>query len=308
MYPNNSTSSAVNDTIKINFNITMCLSVLIVITNSIPIWIIISTRTIRRDMSNKYLVNLWLSHVVVGLFSIVVTIILFVINNSIKWALFTGSASITTSFALITFTVDKFVCIKYPFHHQNLPNWLSYLVMLFCWIIGAIHLVIGEIFSSVSDMKNMRLTFLGTGCAVLVVLLVCNALIFKELRRHIKAISASITSNIVTINISVVPNNNIANTADYDLSSTTDLRKGFIKKKEIRAAYVCIYMATSYTIFWIPFFVVSFVSDLNTPTNLGYTIYVGAINSIADPVIYICFNKRVRTTITKRLTHVSQNS
>ena len=150
----------------------MCISALIVITNAIPIWIIISSRTIRRNMANKYLLNVLLSHFVVGLLSIVATIILFVINNSIKWALITGSASIITLFSLIAFTVDKFVCIKCPFLHQNLPKWLNYLMMSLCWMIGTIHLITGEIFSSVSDMKNMRLTFLGMGCVASVVLLV----------------------------------------------------------------------------------------------------------------------------------------
>ena len=293
MFPNNSTSSSVKDEIILNFNIAMCISVLIVIVNVIPIWIIISTTTIRRNMSNKYLLNLLLSHFVVGLLFIVVLILRLLQNKTIQTTNVNGSASLIISFSLIALTVDKFLFIKCPFLHTNLPKWLGYLMMSLCWMIGTIHFIIGEIFLSVSDIKNKRLKFLVIGCVVLLVLLVGNALIFKETRRHIKAISVSITSSIQSTNIPVVPNNNIENIVAYELNNTTDVRKRFIQKKEIRAAYICIYMATSYVIFWIPFIVDIFVSDLNTENNLTYTIYIGMINSIADPAIYISFNRRI---------------
>ena len=94
----------------------------------------------------------------------------------------------------------------------------------------------------------------------------------------------------------------------YASSTTRELRKRFIQKKEIPVAYICIFMSTSYFIFWIPFYVVSCFGDLRTKSNIKITIYVGMINSIADPVIYIFFHIEVRSSIIKGLTQMFRNS
>ena len=184
-------------------------------------------------------------------------------------------------------------------------------MMSSCWMLGTLYLVLGIIFPTVYNIRNTKIIYFFIGAVESMILFVSNILIFKETRRHIKAISSSMTSNIDTTNTSVVTKRNtiriIGNLA-YDSSNTAELRKQFIQKKEIRAAYVCILMATSYYIFWIPFNVVYFTGELRTETNLSYTIYVAMTNSIADPVIYISFNRKVRSGIIKRLTQMFQNS
>ena len=221
-----------------------------------------------------------------------------------------GSFSMIISFALTALAIDKLGCIKYPFHYHNLPKWVSYLMMSLCWMLGILHLVLGIMFSDVKGRRNKQITFLVIDSVESMILFVSNILIFKETRRHIKAISSSMTSNIDTAHRSVVTNKNIVHMANQtnDLSNTAELRKQFIQKKEIRAAYICILMATSYVIFWIPFYVVYSLGELNTGTNLANTIYVAMTNSIVDPVIYISFNRKIRSNIIKRLTQMFQNS
>ena len=260
-------------------------------------------------MSNKCLLNLLLSHIVTALMYITVITIELFPNEQINFPNINGSATMIIWFALIVLAIDKLVCIKYPFHYQNLPKWLSYLMMSLCWVIGTIYLIIGKTFSSVNSIKTLEITYAVIGAVVAIVLLVSNTLIYKETQRHIKEISVSITSNIEVINTTVLSNNNIQRTGalTIDSNNTTELRKRFIQKKEIRAAYICISMATSYIILWIPFLVVTFVHEFRTKTNLEITFYIGTINSIADPVIYISFNRIVRSNINKRLTRMFKN-
>ena len=93
-------------------------------------------------------------------------------------------------------------------------------------------------------------------------LFVSNALIFKETQRHIKAISASIAYNIERNDTTIRSNNSIESTVAHTCTSnsTANLRKQFIRKKEIRGAYICIYMTTSCIVFWAPFYIGSFAA------------------------------------------------
>ena len=248
MLQNNSTTSSITEVVQFNFTIMMCISVLIIIVNVIPIWIIISTRTIRRNMSNKFLLNLLLSHFAVG---VVYAVYMIIQLFHIKIPDIMGSFSMIISFALTVLAIDKLGCIKYPFYYHNLPKWASHLMMSLCWMLGILHLVLGIMFSAVNKLRNAHILFFVIDSVESMILFVSNILIFKETRRHIKAVSSSMTSNIDITNTSVVTNKNtvpMANLA-YDSSNTAELRKQFIQKKEIRAAYICILMATSYVIF-----------------------------------------------------------
>ena len=307
MLQNQSTTSSVTEVVQLKFTITMCILVLIVIVNALPIWIIISTRTIRRNMSNKFLLNLLLSHFALGvIYAVYMIIQLF----QTKMPDIIGSFSMIISFSLTVLAIDKLGCIKYPFYYHNLPKWVSCLMMCLCWMLCILHLVLGIMFSDVKGRRNKQITFLVIDSVESMILFVSNILIFKETRRHIKAISSSMTANIDTADRSVVTNKNTVHMANlsYDSSNTAELRKQFIQKKEIRAAYICILMATSYVIFWIPFYVVYTFGELHTGTNLTNTIYAAMTNSIVDPVIYISLNKKIRSSVIKRLTEMFQNS
>ena len=218
-----------------------------------------------------------------------------------------GSTEIITILATLTLAIDRFVCIKYPFHYQNLPNYLRYIVMFLCWLLGTIYCIIGIVFSSIDSFKNAQILYSVFGSIVLIVLFVSNTLIFKETQRHIKAIAASITYNIERDDATVPCINSIESTVieTYTSNSTANIRKQFIRKKEIRAAYICIYMTTSCIVFWAPFYIFSFVNNY-TNENLVPTIYLVIMNSIVDPIIYILFHGEVRSFIIKRLNRIFQ--
>ena len=310
----NSTSGAIGEhKVNLHSTFTMCISIILIIVNIIPIWIIISTRKIRRIMSNKFLLNLLLSHFTVGVMYLIPIVIPLLQNERLIIFSVNSGSEIIALFAMIVLTIDRFVCIMYPFIYNNIPKWLSYFIMLLCWLLGAIYLIIG-VTLSVYNKMNVQIVFLVIASILLILLLVSNSLIFRETRRHIKVISASITPDVEFSNTIVHSNDHISASSndkavviytennELNKQSSKDLKKRFIQKKEIRAAYICILMVISYVIFWAPFFVISFVDNLYTGLNLERTIYLTIMNSIADPVIYITFNREVRSIITKRIT------
>ena len=156
-----------------------------------------------------------------------------------------SSVLLIISFSLTALAIDRLGCIKYPFHYQNLPKWLSYVVIFLCWMLGTIHFLLRKIFPQVNSLKSTQISYVVIVSVLTIILCVSNTLIFKETQRHIKAISSSMISYIEINNTSVATNKNIITIAPltYDSTSTAKLRKRFIQKKEIRAAYICIFMS-----------------------------------------------------------------
>ena len=301
---NNSTGFS----IELNSSFTMSISVTIVITNAIPSWIIISISKIRQNMSNKFLLNLLLSHLFTGLSYVSVFTIQLFENQNIELHEIQASSKMVTEFAMITLTIDRFLCIMYPFQYEKLPQWICYLMMFSCWLLGTIHFIIVSSFSF-DSFKRVKITFLVIASIVVMALFISNTLIFKETLRQIKAISVSITHKFEPTNASSISSNNtkdsMSQVVDSNRKTNAELRKQFIKVKEIRAAYICILMATSFVIFWFPFLVVSFV-DGEMSQYLEPTIYLAIMNAIADPVIYTFLNREVRSNLVSRLTNISR--
>ena len=210
---------------------------------------------------------------------------------------------------MITLTTDRFLCIRYPFQYERLPQWLCYLMMFSCWLLGTIHFIISSTSSAFDGFKRVKIIFLIISSIVVMALFVSNTLIFKETQRQIKAISVSITHKFEPTNTCSISSNNtkdnMSRVVDSNRKTNAELRKQFIKVKEIRAAYICILMATSFVIFWVPFLVVSFVYGY-TSQYFVPTIYLAIMNAIADPVIYTMFNRNVRSNLIRRLTNFSR--
>ena len=164
-------------------------------------------------------------------------------------------------------------------------------------------------------MMIVNVIFVVTGTIAVVVLLVSNTMIFIETRRHIKEISAvSVAHRIESTKttapsidfIACVKHNdaedvvNGIQTNNLYTKSYRVIKKRFIQKKEVRAAHICILMATSYIFLWVPYFVASYVCA-NTMQNLVFFIYTYMLNSVADPLIYVRFNKKVKTVVVNQI-------
>ena len=296
---NNSTEFS----IELNSSFMMSISVTIVITNAIPSWIIISISKIRQNLSNKFLLNLLLSHLFTGLSYVLVTTIHLFKNQKFELQEIHASAEMVTEFAMITLTTDRFLCIRYSFQYEQLPQWLCYLMMFSCWFLGTIHFIISSSSSAFDGFEMVKITFLVISSIAVMALFINNTLIFKETLRQIKEISVSITHKFEPTNASSISVNdtkdNISQVVDSNRKANAEFRKQFIKVKEIRAAYICVLMATSFIIFWVPLLVVSFVEGYMSQ-YLVPTIYLVIMNAIVDPVIYTIFNRNVRSNLIRR--------
>ena len=160
--------------------IVLCISTIIIFVNVTLILVISFNKTLRRKRSNKLLLNLLLSHLIVGL----TYLIYHFVHIFFIWTL-SFTAVVTAIFTMVMLTMDRYLCIRYPFFYEKLPKWVTYGSILLSWILGLSFFVTKE-------LGNKPTIFLITHLVAIVTLPTFNALVFKETRKHIKAISYSL--------------------------------------------------------------------------------------------------------------------
>ena len=396
----NKSSNELHGTSRI---VLLCMAIIIVLLNSISVIIICSIKKERKKRSDQLLVNLLLCHALIGLISVSESTVEWVTKKNRQPSHIVAAGGIQSVCALIVLTIDRYVCIKHPFIHSRLPNWLNYLMITFTWLIG-LSIITFQIQNDIHI--SIHIPFLLIHSIGILSLPTCNTLVFIETRKHILAISSSIVFNSVSsrnagaendvktsendvntsendvkttendvnssendvktpendLNVSEndvktpendvntsendansseidvkipenyvnsseidvkisendvnspendvkTPENNVKNAenkihkklnCDTKQSTTQDLRRQFIMKKEIRAAYICIFMVATYVILWLPLIIMSFCVDTGSSQRVSfYVFHLTMINSIADPLTYMSLSRDVKSRISE---------
>ena len=176
----NGTSVESNELYTEEFMIVLCISTIIIFVNVTLILVISFNKKLRRKRSNKLLLNVLLSHLIVGLTYLIYHIVLI----PFIWTL-SFTAVVTAIYTMVMLTMDRYLCIRYPFFYEKLPNWVTYGSILLSWFLGLSYLLTEE-------LGNTQTIFRITHIVAMVTLPTFNALVFKETRKHIKAISYSL--------------------------------------------------------------------------------------------------------------------
>ena len=123
--------------------------------------------------------------------------------------------TVTSVFTMVMLTIDRFTCIKYPFYYEQQPMWLVHVLLSLPWFLGLAFITLIVWVPELVDMY-----FLITHVVAIVSLSTFNALVFKEARKHIKAISAYIVdkSREATVNSSITEETRIKNISNTSIS------------------------------------------------------------------------------------------
>ena len=296
---------------NIKFAVTLSFSSVIVLVNTVSILITLSKDEIRRKRSNKLFLSLLSSHLMLGLVLIIRSMILWFSNKNDKHSrIFRNAAATISLCATISLAIDRFICITYPFRYSNLSKWFTNIIISVCWIVGIMYVIVNMI---VTNYNALVRPFRVLNVIAIITLPVCNALIFKESRKHIKHISASMVfradtnaskdysmeaSNSKEKNTSIDEDKSIGRN---EKASSEDLKKVIILKKEMRAAFICILLMTSYIVCWLPITVRLFITTKKDSYVTTFTEYLAMLNSIADPVIYVSLNSELRSVIIAKI-------
>ena len=295
---------------KINLAVTLSISSVIILVNTVSILITLSKVEIRRKRRYKFFLSLLSSHLMLGLVLIIHSIILWFSNKHDKYSTILINAVATTLLcATVSLTIDRFICIKYPFRYSNLPKKFNNLIISVSWIVGIIYVIVNINFTNYTTLITPIIVL---NILAVITLPACNTMIFKESRKHIKNIYASMVyrgdtnaskdysmeaSNGKETRTSINEDKSIGRNRK---ASPEDLRKIIILKKEIRAAYICILLMTSYFICWLPITVHMFLTSEIDSFVRRFALYVAMLNSVADPLIYISLSSELKSVITAK--------
>ena len=106
----NWTSVESNELYTEEFMIALCISTIIIVVNVTLILVILLNKKLRRKRSNKLLLNLLLSHLIVGLTYLIYHIVRISFIRTLSF-----TAVVTAIFTMVMLTMDRYLCIRYPF-------------------------------------------------------------------------------------------------------------------------------------------------------------------------------------------------
>lgn len=299
----------------------------IIIFNFLVIILITSRSRLRKRLSNIFLVNLLLSHIVEGCMAIYIAGT-FNENHKkqdsqsshMRIAVFSAD-TLLSCLNNIPVTGDRLIAIKWPYIYRKLNTLKAGGICAISWLVTIVYFVVilnfkiltpnaGDIFSSV--LITITVT----------ILLTANTLIYKVVRRHTNAIKTNYVEPGLAVITSVNEEMSTRDTSygecsdgspsvalkqkrNYNLADTRQRAntnsQTRAEERCIRSAYICAGIVLSYIISFMPHMVHDIIKLLNLQSgvytgNLSakITIFIAFCNSIVDPIIYTSLNKEFK--------------
>ncbi|XP_066927083.1 G-protein coupled receptor 12-like [Clytia hemisphaerica] len=214
----------------------------------------------------KCFMNLQLSHLLFGVLLIVGQLV-----NHRYLQLITFGIVLQMFFAMMLKTLDQFIIIKYPYRYQRIQTRDLMFMMLATWLLTTFIILI---IMFVADISNRQLTVILTFTIIISVLTLsaCNFSVYVIARRHY-----------VTIR------------GQYKKRST-----GRIPKKPL---LTCIAIVATFCLLWLPYLLhnVLFLGNVyvvgRSKLFSELVLFVASLNSIIDPVIFIWFNRDLKSEL-----------
>ena len=265
--------------------------------NAFILVLILKSSKLRKATSNIFLINLIVADLVAASMALVVCLGHYAQKakrkewkeeNAIELFMFVFTSTlITLLVAVILVTIDRFVAVVTPFRYQELFTRRKITILLATiWAIGGVILLAGLVCATLDDSKTLEvaksvldIVLITISSAGVVFLIIANTVILRAIRKQLKLEST----------VSVFGNDTVA-----AKKSETNLRK-----KEIRAVYLCFSIVALFTICWLPITVALVLDRSVNSSNSGRTfmelgktlVFIGiALN----PCLYVPFKAELR--------------
>ena len=226
--------------------------------------IIISRKKLISKKSNKLFINLQVVHILLCISGIVSKFYM-----SVEVVIFSNGCLVELFLSLILITSDRCINIKFPFEYENIKTKKVILMITCSWVITTIFVIL-YVEVVTSEYYRVVISTILLGVATFSLTL-SNLTIYIIARRHVNAIQM--------------------NTTYCDVKK----RKGILK-----STYVCFSFILSFVISWLPLFlhnVMALVEEYKPSHKKLFTkvvVRMAMLNSLLDPLLYICFNRDVK--------------
>lgn len=261
-YAANATSTFKLDSVEIVFIIQEVISLCF----NVPLlFYIINDKKTRRAKHNRFFMNLLLVHVALSTAAVIATFYLPSIS-----AIINGGFFMEMFLSLVICSFDRYINIKLPYKYAKLTSTKILFIAAGSWGISTIFVVI----STILRITPYQMTVVFTSLILLsgIILTSSNVHIYLIAKRHAKAI---LTNN----------------------TAAADVRK---EKKVLKATYVCFALVASFIMLWLPLLLHGVLVMVNMYTPAKEKMFtkivfnIGCLNSIIDPILYVCFRKELR--------------
>ena len=268
--------------------------VIVIILNVMVIMIIVARKQLRKRHSNKFLLSLLGSHILLGCcdlgFSFSMHFNEVATQNKSSQTItqdiqiesmdYVTGVGIILFMSLLIVTVDRIVSIKYPFAYLKLTTAKVISIIVVIWLLSISYTTLSYVFKfSESTGEIITLTLM---LASFITLSISNWTVYVIVRKQIR----QIMSTIVEENL---PGNNTAKTS----------KRKLVLDKQLRALHICVGMVISYVIFWSPLLIhdIAKFSGYKNDTFSRTAILIVFCNSLADPIIYCIINRDLKLEI-----------
>ena len=274
-----------------------------IVLNAIVLVMLLRNSSIRKLTSNIFLINLIVADLVTAIMGLVACITHYT-RKSMEvrdWTdskmgflfmyIFTSTLVILLS-ATILVTLDRFLAIVKPYLYKEISTKGNVVKLLTIkWLIGAIVVLLGLVFATLDEPRTLQIAqrtldfvVMAIAFAGILFLIIANSIILREVRKQIKLVSS----------ISV-----FGDDKEAEKKSGRSLRK-----KELRAAYLCFTIVCVFIACWLPLSLgFAFYRNSEMKTAGRHLMDIGKVlvflGIILNPCIYVPFKSELRQSFFK---------
>lgn len=268
---------------------------------------LIIKRLHQRRLTNLMLINMFLSHLVENVVTILYGTVLAInkdTNKTTKRNIINLSTTMAflSSFCNLPLTGERLIAIKWPFVYQNIQPLHVYIVCFLSWLPPIIFysFALGyELDAYYGDLLNATIIL-----ATMVLLTIANGMIYGVVRMQKLKIANLQVEDLQPSGTNMESINHLESSG-----VTEESKKERSKKRNVKASYICVGLVIDYVIFWFPTCFLDLLKIRNLATSVVYTgafinlffVRFALLNSFFDPIIYISMNKGIRREIKKTL-------
>ena len=268
-----------------------------IVINGIVLLMLIKRASARKLISNTFLINLLVADIITAVIGLVACVTHYTrMSMRVKdWDeakmgllfmyIFTSTLIILLA-ATILVTFDRFIAIVKPYRYKEMFSRRNVVkILTIIWLFGGIVLVIGLVLSTLDEPRTLEVAqntldvvLLAIAFAGILFLTIANSIIFREVRKQIKFVSS----------ISVFGD-------DKEAAKKLD---NSLRKKEVRAVYLCFTIVCVFVVCWLPFSLGLAFSRSSAMKNVGkHFMDVGKVlvfvGIILNPCIYVPFKSEL---------------
>ena len=230
---------------------------------------IISEKTLRRQKSNYFFINLLHANVILTVGAIVAMFYLTdksgVINNGFFMQMF---------FSFFICSADRYINIKFPYKYAHVTKNDITLIIVTSWIVSGAFVMFSLIYQITPYQSSI----------------VCTAL----------SITATLMLTSSTVHLYIIAKRHAVEKLRNSAAACVTREREVLKSTN-----VCLALVISFIILWLPLSVhnVLVLAKAYTPANEKWftkvVFHVGFLNSLADPIIYVCLRNDVNIQLSK---------